>query len=175
MQINLNLRTNGVCPSIWSDFQTYSSPDSILQSLQSSNVQANQRGPLVPLVPCQIRWSPNRESTFTKNWQMKKPHIFFVSYIFMKVFGQQSVGLTCLGEMRLTLWGEIAIIVQNNYKYPFLLSQLWSVFVFTNSALLAELVLESPCPCVCLSVCLSFCLCHRVQFFSRPLIGPQIT
>ena len=47
--------------------------------------------------------------------------------------------------------------------------------IFTNSALLAELVLESPCPSVCLSVCHSVCLCHRVQFFSKPLIGPQIT
>ena len=28
---------------------------------------------------------------------------------------------------------------------------------------------------VCVSVCLSVCMCHRVQFFSRPLIGPQIT
>ena len=35
----------------------------------------------------------------------------------------------------------------------------------------AELVIESPCP----SVCLWFCLRHRVQFFSRPLIGPQVT
>ena len=28
---------------------------------------------------------------------------------------------------------------------------------------------------VCLSVCVSVCLRHWVQFFSRPLIGPQIT
>ena len=28
---------------------------------------------------------------------------------------------------------------------------------------------------VCLCVCVSVILCHRVQFFSRPLIGPQIT
>ena len=35
----------------------------------------------------------------------------------------------------------------------------------------AELVLESPCP----SVCLCACLRHGVQFFSRPLIRPQIT
>ena len=28
---------------------------------------------------------------------------------------------------------------------------------------------------VAMSVCLCVCLCHRVQFFSRPLIGPQIT
>ena len=28
---------------------------------------------------------------------------------------------------------------------------------------------------VAMSVCLSVCLCHRVQFFSRPLIGPEVT
>ena len=28
---------------------------------------------------------------------------------------------------------------------------------------------------VCVFVCLCVILCHRVQFFSRPLIGPQIT
>ena len=28
---------------------------------------------------------------------------------------------------------------------------------------------------VCLSVCLSVCPCHQVQFFSRPLIGPEVT
>ena len=26
-----------------------------------------------------------------------------------------------------------------------------------------------------MSVCLSVCLCHRVQFFPRPLSGPEIT
>ena len=43
----------------------------------------------------------------------------------------------------------------------------WFSF-FTESA---DSVVELPCPCVCLSVC----LCHRVHFFSRPLIGPEIT
>ena len=32
-------------------------------------------------------------------------------------------------------------------------------------------VIESPCP----DVCVFLCLRHRVQFFSRPLIGPEIT
>ena len=31
----------------------------------------------------------------------------------------------------------------------------------------ADSVIESPCP--------SVCLCHRIQFFSRPLIGPEVT
>ena len=35
----------------------------------------------------------------------------------------------------------------------------------------ADSVIESPCPCVCLFVCLR----HRVQFFSRPIIGPDVT
>ena len=34
MQINLNIPTNGVRPKIWSDYWTYSSADSFLQSLQ---------------------------------------------------------------------------------------------------------------------------------------------
>ena len=46
--------------------------------------------------------------------------------------------------------------------------------LFTNSAPLGRVghrVAMSVCVCVCVSVCLR----HRVQFFSRPLIGPQIT
>ena len=35
----------------------------------------------------------------------------------------------------------------------------------------AKFVIELPCPYVCLSVCLR----HRVQFFPRPLIGPEVT
>ena len=37
----------------------------------------------------------------------------------------------------------------------------------------AESVIESPCPSVRMSGCLS--VCHQVQFFFRPLIGPQVT
>ena len=47
--------------------------------------------------------------------------------------------------------------------------------IFTDSALWAGSVIESPCPSVCQYVCLSVCLCHQVQFFSRPLIGPEVT
>ena len=46
--------------------------------------------------------------------------------------------------------------------------------VFTNSAPLGR-VGHRVAMSVCVSVCLSVCLRHRVQFFSRPLIGPQIT
>ena len=38
--------------------------------------------------------------------------------------------------------------------------------IFTNSALWAELVRESTCPCVCPL---------PMRFFSRPLIGSQVT
>ena len=36
---------------------------------------------------------------------------------------------------------------------------------------MADSVIESSCPPVCVCVCLR----HRVQFFFRPLIGPQVT
>ena len=42
--------------------------------------------------------------------------------------------------------------------------------VFTNSAPLGRV-----CHRVALFVCLCVCFRHQVQFFSRPLIGPQIT
>ena len=35
----------------------------------------------------------------------------------------------------------------------------------------ANSVIELPCLCVCLDVCLR----HQVQFFPRPLIGPEVT
>ena len=44
-------------------------------------------------------------------------------------------------------------------------------FTLTNSALWAELVRELTCPSVCVSVECPL----PMQFFSRPLIGPQIT
>ena len=46
--------------------------------------------------------------------------------------------------------------------------------IFTNSAPLGQ-VGHRVAMSVCLSVCLFVCLRHRLQFFSRPLIGPQIT
>ena len=39
----------------------------------------------------------------------------------------------------------------------------------------ADSVIESQCPSVCLSVCLCLFLRHQMQFFARPLIGPEIT
>ena len=40
----------------------------------------------------------------------------------------------------------------------------------------ADSVIESPCPCVTyLSVCLDVRLRHWVQFFQKPLIGPEVT
>ena len=46
-----------------------------------------------------------------------------------------------------------------------------SGLLFTESVHWADSVIESPCP----SVSMFVCLCHQVQFFSRPLIGPQVT
>ena len=46
--------------------------------------------------------------------------------------------------------------------------------IFTNSASLGR-VGHRVAMSVCLSVCISVCLRHRVHFFSRPLIGPEIT
>ena len=46
--------------------------------------------------------------------------------------------------------------------------------IFTNSAPLGR-VGHRVAMFVCLWVCLSVCLRHWVQFFSRPLIGPEIT
>ena len=43
-----------------------------------------------------------------------------------------------------------------------------SISIFTD---LTGSVIESRCPSVCLSVCLR----HRMQLFSTPLIGPEIT
>ena len=42
--------------------------------------------------------------------------------------------------------------------------------IFTNSAPLGRVGHR-----VAMSVCVSVCLRHRVQLFSRPLIGPEIT
>ena len=44
-----------------------------------------------------------------------------------------------------------------NFEDDVLMKRLISDNVFTNSALLAELVLESPCPSVCVFVCLCVC------------------
>ena len=43
--------------------------------------------------------------------------------------------------------------------------------IFIESAHWADSIIESRCPSVCLCVCLSLFM----RFFSRPLIGPQIT
>ena len=45
---------------------------------------------------------------------------------------------------------------------------------FTNSAPLGR-VGHRVAMSVCGDVCVSVCLRHRVQFFVRPLIGPQVT
>ena len=54
------------------------------------------------------------------------------------------------------------------FSHNFFLTHISFHTIFTNSAPRAELVIESPC----LSGCLSAPL---VQFFPRPLIGPEIT
>ena len=51
MQSNLIMGTIDVCLHIWSDFRTYSRPDSILLLVQSPEVPALWRGLLVPLLP----------------------------------------------------------------------------------------------------------------------------
>ena len=48
---NLNMQTIDACPPIWLDFWTYSSPDSILLSVQSPGIPTTWRGPLVLLLP----------------------------------------------------------------------------------------------------------------------------
>ena len=67
------IRTNGVWP-IWYNVRIYKSPDSILQSVQAGQLDCPLAGTPGVLVPCQRRWSSNRESIFTKTRDTEKLH-----------------------------------------------------------------------------------------------------
>ena len=64
---------------------------------------------------------------------------------------------------------DIFIWVPRFLKGFYEITYIFHCDIFTDSALWAGSVIESPCP----SVCLSVCLCHRVQFFPRPFIGQK--
>ena len=60
-------------------------------------------------------------------------------------------------------WGKAASVSRSRAKFSL------------NRPDLADSVIKSQCPSVCVFVCLSVCLRHRMQFISRPHIGPEIT
>ena len=63
--------------------------------------------------------------------------------------------------------GKQCQLIHPNYSWHTEMLYIFSL----NQAHWANSVIESRCPSVCLCVCLR----HRMQFFPRPLIGPEIT
>ena len=69
-----------------------------------------------------------------------------------------------------TIFFLCVLVCYSLMNINFCYSSLSHHLLYTNLALLGQVGLG-----VAMSVCMPACLRHRVQFFSRPLIGPQIT
>ena len=79
MQINLNMPTNGVCPSIRSDYRTYSSADSFLKSLQDLG---EEKYPFLHIKFC-LKILPNNVIFFTDLLVKKIKTTKIIKFVFL--------------------------------------------------------------------------------------------